>query len=54
MTELDKLLDGFGDGEDKKRASQVLKSLEGLSIWEARALLDGCAKALEWMEIHYR
>ena len=56
MTELENLPyvdEYFYSAEDKKRASQVLRALEGLSIWKARDLLDRCARALELMEIHY-
>lgn len=55
--DLKSLLDdkfSFDNTEEKERASQMLKVLDGLSIWKAKELLDGCAKALEWIEIHYK
>lgn len=57
LTELLKLLNSgnrFRTEEDKKRASQILKAVEGLSIWEARELLENCATVLQLLEIHYR
>ena len=57
MTELEKLLDGgsrFRTEEDKKRASQILKTVEGMRIWEARELLENCAVVLQLLEIHYK
>lgn len=56
MTELERLLDGgsrFRTEEDKKRASQILKAVEGLRVWEARELLEKCAEVLQLTEIHY-
>lgn len=57
MTELEKLLDdgnSFRTTEDKERASQILKAVEGMRIWEARELLERCMGALELTEIHYK
>lgn len=57
MTELKKLLDSgnrFRTEEDKERASQILKVVEGMRVWEARELLEKCAGVLELTEIHYK
>lgn len=56
MAELEKLLDKqthLRNEEDKKRASQILRAVEGLSIWEARELLEKCKTVFELMEVHY-
>lgn len=56
MAELEKLLDEqtrLHDEEDKKRAFQILKAVEGLSIWKARELLEKCIGILELTEVHY-
>ena len=37
----------------KKEASQILAALEGLSIREARELLEACHCSLELMEVTY-
>ena len=37
----------------KKRTSQILTALEGMSIWEARELLQACSSVLEQIEISY-
>ena len=57
MAELEKLLNEenhFYEEEDKKRASQILKALEGLSVWKARELLEKCTEVLALVEIHYK
>lgn len=57
MTELENLLNAggyFGKADEKQRASQVLRAVEGLSIWDARELLRYCAEVLELLEIHYK
>lgn len=55
--EMEKLLDRgnrFRTAGDKERASHILKAVEGLSIWEARELLEKCAAVLQLLEIRYK
>lgn len=57
MTELKTLLDAnhyFTKPEEKQRASQILRTLEGMNIWDARELLRHCSEVLELSEIHYK
>lgn len=57
ITELEKLVDAggyFSTEAEKKAASQILRALEGLRIWDAKELLGHCAKVLDLMEIHYK
>lgn len=57
MTELEKLVDAggyFSTEAEKKAASQILRALEGLRIWDAKELLRHCAEVLEMSEIHYK
>lgn len=39
---------------DRERASQILNAVEGMSIWEARELLQRCIGSFELMDIRYR
>lgn len=57
MTELEKLVEEggyFSTEAEKRAASQILKAVEGMNIWDARELLRHCAKVLYLMEIHSR
>lgn len=40
--------------KNRDRASQILKAVEGMDIWEARELLGVCADVLEMLTISYR
>lgn len=40
--------------EDRERASQILDAIEGMSIWEARELLERCIGALQLLDVRYR
>ena len=54
---MEKLLDKenlFYNVEDKQKASQILRALEGLSVWKAKELLEKCAGVLDLTEIHYK
>ncbi len=57
--DLESLLDKAGHGQmiclskHREKASQILKAVEGLSIWEARELLQACGAALVRTEISY-
>lgn len=35
----------------KEKASQILRAVEGMSIWEARELLQACSSVLERTKI---
>ena len=57
MTELTKLLDArdrFKTEDEKQRASQILRAVEGMRIWEAKELLEKCEGVLFMTEVHYR
>lgn len=40
--------------KDRDRASQILDAVEGVSIWEARELLEHCIGALQLLDVRYR
>lgn len=39
--------------KERKRASQILAALEGLSVWEARELLEDCQSSIELLKVSY-
>ncbi len=39
---------------DTERAAQILKAVEGMSIWAASELLERCIEALRLLDISYR
>ena len=57
--DLESLLDKAGIGPlaclstHKERAAQILRAVEGMSIWTARELLKACSSVLEQTEISY-
>lgn len=59
MTGVERLLNKAGIGplscltKHKERASQILRAVESMSIWEARELLQACSEVLEQTEISY-
>lgn len=40
--------------DEKRRASQILKAVEGLTIHKAQELLNGCREAITLTEIRYK
>lgn len=39
---------------DRKRASQIFSAVEGMSIWEAKELLQRCISSFELLDIRYK
>lgn len=39
------------DGLNKDKASQILRALDGLRIWEAEEILDACKEALTFVRV---
>lgn len=39
---------------DREKAAQILETVEGMSIWAARELLECCIGALQLLDISYR
>ncbi len=37
----------------RERASQILSALEGMSIWDAKELLNMCCEAIMLLDVHY-
>lgn len=54
MTNIENVLRLCADEDEKRRALQILKALEGLTIHKAQELLDGCREAVTLTEIHYK
>lgn len=40
--------------QTREKASQILEAVEGLSIWEARGLLEHCIGAFQLLSVSYR
>jgi len=40
--------------KDRDKASQILDAVEGMSIWEAKELLEHCIGALQLLDVCYR
>lgn len=53
MTDIRNMLKLCTGEDEKRRALQILKAVEGLTIHEAQELLNGCREAITLAEIHY-
>lgn len=51
---MEELLSYIEGTDEKIRAVQIFKALEGMKFYAAQELLEGCKNCLRRIEVHYK